>query len=81
MKVTCLDQAINSWVKELEVEVEGETYRITLNFDWREGFQMTFMDKEGKVIDSPDWVDNYPGGEWKLESDLNDESGDWNYEK
>ena len=79
MKVTCKSKEIQSYVKDLEIEVEGEIYRATLTYDSECGYELAFYDKNGKGIEWPEWADKYDNGQRSLDYDLDNESGNWRF--
>ena len=79
MNVLCKSKEIQSYVKDLEIEVEGEIYRATLTYDSECGYELAFYDKEGKGIDWPEWADKYDNGQRSLDYDLDWESGNWRF--
>ena len=86
MKVKCIDKEITSYIKSIEIEVEGETHRADLTFDNYGGYTLQFISSEGKLIDSPQWALDYvqqiKPGHWRsLEYDLDEMSGNWEYER
>lgn len=84
MKVKCVDKEITSYIKSIEIEVEGETYLADLTYDCHSGYTLQFVSDEGKLIDSPQWALDYEQetkpGQWRsLEYDLDEMSGNWEY--
>jgi len=84
MKVTCKERELQSYVKSIEIEVEGETYLADLTYDSYSGYTLQFISKEGKIIDSPQWALDYEKqiepGHWRsLEYDLDEASGNWEF--
>ena len=84
MKVKCIDKEITSYIKSIEIEVEGETHRADLTFDNYGGYTLQFISNEGKLIDSPQWALDYEKqielGHWRsLEYDLDEASGNWEF--
>ena len=78
MKVTCIDKEIETYVKSIQVEVEGEIYNIDLTYD-RGSYSFTFIDNEGKAIEMPEWADKYDNATRSLDYDLDVASGVWEY--
>ena len=79
MKVTCRDKEITSYIKSIEIEVEGETYFADLTYDCHGGYTLQFVSDEGKLIDWPEWADKYDNGQRSLDYDLDVSSGNWEY--
>jgi hypothetical protein len=78
MKVTCIDKEIETYIKSIQVEVEGETYNIDLTYD-RGNYSFTFIDNEGKAIEMPEWADKYDNATRSLDYDLDVASGMWEF--
>lgn len=74
MKVTMVDKEINSYVKSLRVEVEGEVYHVDLTYDNWSGFDIKFIDNNGRNTDWPKWAENYDNGTQELMYDLDEMS-------
>lgn len=79
MKVRATEKEIQSYVKDLEIEVEGESYRATLTYDSECGYELAFYGHDGKGIDWPEWADKYDNGQRSLDYDLDEMSGNWEY--
>jgi hypothetical protein len=84
MKVTCRDREITSYIKSIQIEIEGETYLVDLTYDSYSGYTLQFISNEGKLIESPQWALDYEQeikpGQWRsLEYDLDEMSGNWEY--
>jgi hypothetical protein len=84
MKVTCRDKEITSYIKSIQIEVEGETYLADLTYDCHGGYTLQFVSDEGKLINSPQWAQDYEQqidqGQWcSLEYDLDNASGNWEF--
>ena len=78
MKVTCIDKEIETYIKSIKVEVEGEIYNIDLTYD-RGSYSFTFIDNEGGAIEMPEWADKYDNATRSLDYDLDCASGMWEY--
>ena len=78
MKVTCKDKEIESYIKSIQVEVEGEIYNVDLTYD-RGNYSFTFIDNEGRAIEMPEWADKYDNATRSLDYDLDVASGMWEY--
>jgi hypothetical protein len=79
MNVLCKSKEIQSYVKDLEIEVEGEIYRATLTYDSECGYELAFYGKNGKGIEWPKWADKYDNATRSLDYDLDVASGMWEY--
>jgi hypothetical protein len=66
MNVLCKSKEIQSYVKDLEIEVEGEIYRATLTYDSECGYELAFYGSDDKGIDWPEWADKYDNGQRSL---------------
>lgn len=79
MKVRTIEKEIQSYVKDLQIEVEGESYRATLTYDSECGYELAFYGHDGKGIDWPEWADKYDNGQRSLDYDLDEMSGNWEF--
>jgi hypothetical protein len=79
MNVLCKSKEIQSYVKDLEIEVEGEIYRATLTYDSECGYELAFYGSDDKGIEWPEWADKYDNATRSLEYDLDWESGNWRF--
>jgi hypothetical protein len=79
MKVKCKERELQAYLKDLEIEVEGEIYRATLTYDSYSGYELAFYDRDGKGIEYPEWADKYDTGQRSLDYDLDEASGNWEY--
>jgi len=78
MKVRAIDKEITAYSKSLEIEVEGVTYHADLTYDSYSGYDLTFIDNNGREIAPPLWADKYES-QWSLDYDLDEMSGNWEY--
>jgi len=79
MKVRTIEKEIQSYVKDLEIEVEGESYRATLTYDSECGYELAFYGHDGKGIDWPEWADLFDNGQRSLDYSLDEASGRWEF--
>lgn len=70
MKVTLNEKNIHAYHKAIQIEVEGKVYLADLNYSTWDGYELNFMDEEGRYIDMPQWAEDYDTGERSLEYDL-----------
>jgi len=59
MKVTLKDNEINSYVLTVKVEVEGKEYIADLSYNTYDGYEVTFLDDNGRRVDYPQWAIDY----------------------
>jgi hypothetical protein len=59
MKVTLKDNEINSYVLTVKVEVEGKEYIADLSYNTYDGYEVTFLDDNGRKIAYPQWAIDY----------------------
>ncbi len=59
MKVTLKDNEINSYVLTVKVEVEGKEYIADLSYNTYDGYEVTFLDNNGRKISYPQWAIDY----------------------
>lgn len=72
MKVELIEKEITEWVKTIEVEREGQTYRIDLRWDTHNGYEVINFWQGNKTIPVPDWAD-VPEFEYELDSATEEE--------
>ncbi len=72
-KIQLLSKESKSWVKELRIEREGETYDITLCWDDFNGYEIVGFYKGLERIPTPEWAD-VPEFEYNLDSATEEES-------
>jgi hypothetical protein len=49
--VECLSDEYTGWIRRLQIERDGKTYRANLYWDMFDGFELIWVDEE------PDWAD------------------------
>jgi hypothetical protein len=49
--VECLSDEHTGWIRRLQIERDGKTYRANLYWDMFDGFELIWVDEE------PDWAD------------------------
>ena len=59
MKVTLKDNEINSYVLTVKVEVESKEYIADLSYNTYDGYEVTFLDDNGRKIAYPQWAIDY----------------------
>ena len=59
MKVTLKDNEINSYVLTVKVEVEGNEYIADLSYNTYDGYEVTFLDDNGRKVAWPQWAIDY----------------------
>jgi len=59
MKVTLKDNEINSYVLTVKVEVEGKEYIADLSYDTYDGYEVIFLDDNGRRVTYPQWAIDY----------------------
>ena len=67
MKVKLQEKEITEWVKKIEIEREGEWYRLNLSWSMNFGYEITGFWKGFEPIPVPDWA-NVPEFEYELDS-------------
>lgn len=82
MKVTTLDKEIKAYVKLLLIERDGETYRADLTYDEYDGYELDFIDSNGRPTGTPDWAIEWEENNLEsVASMLDNASGWWKFEK
>jgi hypothetical protein len=59
MKVTLLEKEISQYSLDILVERDGEEYRVSISYNEYDGYDVTFLDKEGKRLGYPEWAKDY----------------------
>jgi hypothetical protein len=59
MKVTLKDNEIYHYVLSVRIEVEGEEYIADLAYGNYDGYEVTFLDNNGRKIGYPQWAIDY----------------------
>lgn len=59
MKVILKDSEIYHYVLSIKVEVEGEEYNADLAYGTYDGYEVAFLDDNGKAISYPQWAIDY----------------------
>jgi hypothetical protein len=67
MKVKLIEKQVTEWVKEIEIEREGEEYRLNLRWDIHSGYEIIAFWKGFEFIPAPNWA-NVPEFEYDLDS-------------
>ena len=63
-----MSKATTAYDKDFDLTIDGEEVRVILHWDDMDGFELTWMDKEGRFITSPDWLDEVDDFCLKLDS-------------
>ena len=80
MKITTLDKEIKSYIKSVRIERDGEVYLVDIFYDEYDGYEMTFIEYGGKIIDTPEWALNWEETHNEsLAYELDYESGGWRF--
>ena len=59
MKVTLLEKEIYQYSLNICIEKDGEEYLVCISYNEYDGYDATFLDKEGKRIGYPEWAKDY----------------------
>jgi len=59
MKVTLLEKEINQYSLDICVERDGEEHLVCISYNEYDGYDVTFLDKERKIIGYPEWAKDY----------------------
>ena len=57
IKTGAMIMSVTSWDKDYDITIDGQEMRVILHWDDHDGFEMTWLDKEGRFISSPDCID------------------------
>lgn len=79
MKVKCVEQEITDYLKTLEIEHEGKTYKAELQYDSYSGYELRFYNEQGEWIEMPEWAEDFDNGQRSLDYSLDEASGMWEY--
>ncbi len=79
MKVKCVEQEITDYLKTLEIEHEGKTYKAELEYNQYSGYELRFYDENGEWIETPEWAEDFDNGQRSLDYSLDEASGRWEF--
>lgn len=79
MKVKCVEQEITDFLKTLEIEHEGKTYKAELEYNEHSGYDLRFYNEQGEWIEMPEWAENFDNGQRSLDYSLDEASGRWEF--
>jgi hypothetical protein len=79
MKITCIEQEITDFLKTLEIEYEGKTYKAELEYNQHSGYDLRFYDENGEWIEMPEWAEDFDNGQRSLDYSLDEASGRWEF--
>lgn len=63
-----MTKGVTAYDKDFDLEIDGVEYRVILHWDDHDGYETTWLDKEGRFITSPDWLDDVEDFCLKLDS-------------
>jgi hypothetical protein len=52
-----MSKSVTAYDKDFDLTIDGVEMRVILHWDDVDGFETTWLDKEGRFITSPDWLD------------------------
>jgi hypothetical protein len=79
MKVKCVEKEITDFLKTLEIEHEGKTYKAELEYNEHSGYDLRFYNEQGEWIEMPEWAENFDNGQRSLDHSLDHASGMWEF--
>jgi hypothetical protein len=79
MKVKCVDKEITDFLKTLEIEHEGKTYKAELEYNQHSGYDLRFYNEQGEWIEMPEWAEDFDNGQRSLDYSLDEASGRWEF--
>jgi len=79
MKVRTLDKEITDFLKTLEIEHEGKTYKAELEYNQNSGYDLRFYNEQGEWIEMPEWAEDFDNGQRSLDYSLDEASGRWEF--
>lgn len=56
VKTGSMSKIVTAYDKDIDVTVDGVEMRVILHWDDHDGYEMTWLDSEGRFITSPDWI-------------------------
>lgn len=56
VKTEAMIKSVTAYDKDFDLIIDGVEMRVILHWDDVDGFETTWLDKEGRFITSPDWV-------------------------
>jgi hypothetical protein len=75
MKIKLIEKQVTEWIKQIEIEREGEEYRLNLRWDIHSGYEIIDFWKGFELIPAPNWA-NVPEFEYDLDSMTEEASND-----
>jgi hypothetical protein len=79
MKVKCVEQEITDFLKTLEIEHEGKTYKAELEYNEHSGYDLRFYDENGEFMEMPEWAEDFDNAHRSLDFALDQASGNWEF--
>jgi hypothetical protein len=68
IKTGAMTKGVTAYDKDFDLIIDGVEMRVILHWDDNDGFELTWLDKEGRFITSPDWLDEVEDFCLKLDS-------------
>lgn len=68
IKTGAMTKSVTAYDKDFDITIDGAEMRVILHWDDIDGFEMTWLDSEGRFISSPDWIDEVDDFCLKLDS-------------
>jgi hypothetical protein len=68
IKTGAMTKGVTAYDKDFDLTIDGVETRVILHWDDMDGYELTWMDKEGRFITSPDWLDEVDDFCLKLDS-------------
>ena len=56
IKVGAMTKGVTAYDKDFDLTIDGTEYRVILHWDDNDGYETTWIDKEGRFTTSPEWV-------------------------
>ena len=57
IEVGALKQTFTAYDKDMNLTVDGQEVRVILHWDSHDGYEVTWLDLEGRFISAPEWAD------------------------
>jgi hypothetical protein len=68
IRTGAMTKAVTAYDKDYDLTIDGVEMRVILHWDDNDGYELTWLDKEGRFITSPDWVSEHDNFCLKLDN-------------
>ena len=74
IKITNVDGSYKTWIRTIDFDYEGISYRVTFDYHDQHSIMAKWLDKSQNEIEEPAWLSDDDG---TFYSDLGEETRDW----